>query len=363
MAKAVYIHIPFCRKICSYCDFCKVYYNEKWTEQYLLALKKEIKQKYKGEKIKTIYFGGGSPSSLNIKELETLLKIIENFNLENEPEITIECNNEDLTNEKLQVFKKYNINRLSIGLQTFNPKFLKKINRTINLENIKLALNLFDNVNLDLMYAFPYQRLEDVKKDVDEILKLNPKHISLYALIIEENTKFYIDKEKELDEDVQRRMYDYIREKLCNNGYTHYEISNFAQKNYESRHNLTCWNNEEYYGFGMGASGYLDGVRYENTKSINKYLQKQTIISEEKITLSRKIEDEFMLGLRKIEGLNKTKFFQKYKIDINRINDVSELLEKNLLIEDKQNIKINPNYIFVSNEIMEKFINMDLPIH
>lgn len=360
---SVYIHIPFCTNICSYCDFCKFYYNKKWIKEYLMALKNEINERYKGEEIKTLYIGGGTPSSLDIPELEELFKIIGSFKLSKQIEFTIECNSEDLSFEKLEIFKKNKINRLSIGIQTFNKKLLKQLNRTLNIEGIKLAFNTFDNINLDMIYAEPGQTLDMLKKDLKKVLDLNPKHISLYSLIIESNTIMYINKTKEISEEEQSEMYNYIKEKLKKQGYIHYELSNFAQKGYESKHNLVYWNNQEYYGFGLGASGYIDNFRYTNTRSINKYNEGKYTLEKEKIDKQRKIEDEFMLGFRKIKGINKKDFYNKFKIDIKSIEEVSKLLKQNILVDDGENIFIKENYLYVSNEIIQKFINLDLLVH
>ena len=363
MAKAVYIHIPFCNQICTYCDFCKFYYNKKWVKEYFEALKREIKKTYKGEKITTLYVGGGTPSALDVSELKELFQIISSFNLSNAIEFTFECNSEDLTEEKLKILKKYKVNRLSIGVQTFNKTMLKTLNRKISLNNLKKAFTMFDNINLDLMYALPNQSLKDLKKDIDAALKLNPTHISLYSLIIEPNTVLYIKNQEELDENIQKHMYDCLCEKLSYNGYFHYEISNFCKSGYESKHNLTYWNNDEYYGFGLGAAGYINGIRYENTRSIKKYIDGDFILNKEKINKQRCMEDEFMLGFRKINGINKIDFNKKFNTHVTDIKIVNELIEKGYLKENEKQLFINPDYIYVSNEIIEKFIDCDLPVH
>ena len=376
MAKAVYIHIPFCRSICSYCDFCKFYYNKKWVKDYLRALRAEVAAKYKGEEITSLYIGGGTPSALDISELKELFNIISSFKVGPEAnfEFTIECNSEDLNVDKLKLFKKSGVNRLSIGVQTFNESLLEKLNRKLNLDNIKLAFDYFSNISFDLMYALPGETIEDLKSDVEMAISLNPSHISVYALIIEPNTALYISGVEEIDDSLQRDMYDYVCSTLGNNSarYNHYEISNFARKGCESQHNLVYWNNEEYYGFGLGASGYLDGIRYDNTKSINKYSDFWTssgggnvspIICSEKIDLNRKLEDEFMLGLRKVPGINKKRFYEKYRFETTDIDLVSLLIEKGELVESETHVMINPKYIYVSNGIIEKFIDTDLLIH
>lgn len=353
---SIYIHIPFCFRICSYCDFPKVLKNDNWIDKYLIFLEKEIKQNYKGEIVNTLYIGGGTPTSLSINQLKKLFNIIKIFNMK-DSEITIEANSEDLSMEKLLLLKE-NVNRLSIGIETFNKKTLKELNRNINIKNIKNAFTHFKNINIDLMYGFKSQKIEDLKKDLDIIISLNPAHISTYSLIIEPNTLLHINNYKRLDDDLDRKMYDYIDAYLEENGYNHYEVSNFCKKNYASSHNLTYWNNENYYGFGLGAGGYIDNIRYENTRNLNDYLKGKYVLNKHKLDLNEQIQNEFILGLRKLKGINKHIFKQKYNINIKSIKEVKELLKQGLLNENENNIFIDKKYIYISNEILLKFIDL-----
>ncbi len=359
--KSVYIHIPFCNDICSYCDFCKMKYNKSWVEKYLNVLKTEIEENYKGESIRTLYIGGGTPSLLSIDELNILFDIIKIFNTKELEELTIECNIESMTNEKLILFKKNNVNRLSVGVETFNPKYIKLLNRKHNkdevFEKIELAKMIgFNNINVDLIYALPNQTIDELEKDIDEILKLNVEHISCYSLMIEPNTKLYIDKVKCIDEDLDYKMYKYIEKRLLNREYTHYEISNYSKKGMESKHNLVYWNNEHYYGFGLSASGYLESYRYDNTKNINKYLKNEYVDVINKITEEDKIKYELILGFRKIRGIEKDKFKDKFSIDIHEIDNINEMLEKGMLIENEKYIYIPDSWIYKSNEILVKLV-------
>ena len=354
---SIYIHIPFCTNICSYCDFCKILKNKQWIDKYLIALEKEIKENYKKEKVNTVYIGGGTPSILSLKQLEKLFNILKIFNIDKDAEITFETNTEDLSIEKINLLKQ-NVNRLSIGVQTFDKKTLKTLNRKLDIDNLKLALKNFKNVNIDLMYGFQNQSIENLKKDLEKIIKLNPTHISTYTLIIEPHTKLYIDRYKPLNDDKERQMYDLIRKTLKENKYEQYELSNFSKKGYESRHNLTYWNNENYYGFGLGASGYVDNIRYENTRNLNEYLKGNFILNKHTLTIKEKIEDEFIVGLRKTKGINKDKFYKKYQKNIKQIEIVNKMLKEKLLLEDETNIFINPKYLYTSNEILLNFIEM-----
>lgn len=357
---SIYIHIPFCSKICSYCDFPKIIKNENIVDKYLIFLEKEIDENYKGEKIKTLYIGGGTPTSLSIKELEKLFQIISKIKLDKDAEITIEANSEDLTEEKLS-FLKGKVNRLSIGVETFNKETLKELNRTVNIKNIENAFKYFENINLDLMYGFRNQKLEDLEYDLKKIIDLNPTHISTYSLIIEPNTKLYIEKYPAMDEDIDRKMYELIENTLKKKGYMHYEISNYSKKNFASQHNLVYWDNENYYGFGLGAGGYINDIRYQNTRSLTKYLNGKYKLEETKLDTNQKIQNEFILGLRKIKGINKTTFKEKYGIELKNLDIVKELLKQNLLKENQKSIFINPIYIYTSNEILVKFIDFTLP--
>lgn len=357
---SVYIHIPFCTNICSYCDFCKLYYNKKFVKKYLISLENEIKLNYKGELIKTLYIGGGTPSSLDINELKKLFEIIKTFNFDKEYEFTIECNIENIDEEKLILFKNNNVNRISYGIQTFNHKFLKYLNRNHTKEDVINKINLtkkyFNNINIDLIYALKEQTLNDLEKDIDFFLKLNINHISTYSLIIEPHTKLYINKEKNIDEDLDYEMYRLICNKLKENHFVHYEVSNFAKKGYESKHNLTYWNNLNYYGFGLGASGYIDNIRYTNTKDINKYCNGKYLLEYDKLSNKEIMENELILGLRKLTGISIKEFKKKYNKNIEDVFNISNLIKEGKLVKKNNNLYINEDNIYLSNDVLINFI-------
>ena len=359
--KSVYIHIPFCKSICSYCDFCKVFYHGPWVTQYLNSLLLEIQDKYMGEEVKTMYVGGGTPSALTIKDLKYLFEIIGKFNIVPDAEFTFECNLNDINEELLTILKENKVNRLSIGIESFNENKLKFMERQHTYEEaekaIKLARNLgFNNINVDLMYGIPGETLKDLKKDLEMILKLEPDHISTYSLIVEDNTKIGNAGVIPIPEELDASMYEEICEKLNSKKYAHYEVSNFAKEGKESIHNLTYWNNEEYYGFGLGAAGYIHGVRYENTRSITKYFKREYLKSEEMLSKEDKMYNELMLGFRKIKGISLKEFFRKYEVNMQEVFDLSEVLkEKELIVEDEY-IFVNPEYIYVMNEILIKIL-------
>lgn len=357
---SIYIHIPFCTSICTYCDFCKMYYNKKYIENYLNILKKEILDRYKGQKIKTIFIGGGTPTSLDNEELIKLLEIIKIFHTEKEIEFTIESNVESLTEDKLKIMREHGVNRLSIGVQSFNNNIIKILGRSHTKEEIynkiDLAKKYFDNINIDLIYAVTND-INIVKEDIKEFLKLNIPHISAYSLIIEDKTVLKINNYQNIEEDIDFKMYKLIEETLTKNNYTHYEVSNYAKEGYESKHNLVYWNNEEYYGFGLGSTSYINNIRRTNTKNLTKYLNNNYIDEEIYEDKEVQIENEIMLGLRKLEGINLDTFKKKYGILLEEQYDIKDLLKDKYLVKEDNYLKINKEYIYISNEILLKIFN------
>ncbi len=359
--KSVYIHIPFCNSICSYCDFCKVVYNSEWINLYLTKLQEEIENGYLGETIETLYIGGGTPTSLSYEELTKLFKILKVFKLSENVEFTMETNINDLTQEKLELLYNNKVNRLSIGIESFNPEKLNFMNREANFKDVKNKMALirqigFKNVNLDLMYAIPNETLKVLKKDLKLITKLKPEHISTYSLMIEKNTLVGVNKIKTIEEEKDARMYELIKKYLKRKGYIHYEVSNFAKKGYASLHNLTYWNNQEYYGFGCGVSGYVEAIRYENTKSLSEYLKGNFISSKSLMTKIDNMENELILGLRKLEGISLQEFFDKYNENMQNIFPIKPLIKSGDLIYENGRVFINPKKLYVMNEILIKLI-------
>lgn len=361
MIKSCYIHIPFCNNICSYCDFCKNYYNDEMVSKYIDAIEKEIKDNYKKDVLDTLYIGGGTPSSLSYDNLNKLFNVLKTFELSNDYEFTFECNFEDITDELLKLLKENKVNRISIGIQSFNNKFEDILSRTIDkdmmFENISKAKKYFDNINVDLMYAMPTESINDLKKDLINIIKLDVTHVSTYALIIEDHTKLSIKNTKEINDDLQSNMYYMIVNELTKFGYNHYELSNFSKPGYESRHNLTYWKNEYYYGFGAGASGFINNTRYDNTKSIINYIKGKTKVYEEKLNKLMLMKDEVMLNLRMTKGINKNNFYNKYKIRLEDAFNYKYLVEEELLEDDGLNVFVKKDKLFISNEVIIRMLD------
>ena len=362
--KSVYIHIPFCSSICTYCAFSKVLYFKNYSKKYLDSLKKEVELKYKGEKIKTIYIGGGTPSVLDIQELDELFDITKIFKKSPDLEFTFECNINDITEEKLDILKNNHVNRLSLGVQTFNMDILKKMNRSHDYKLVKEKIDLIrkagiENINVDLIYAFPETKISDLKEDLNKFFSLPIKHISTYSLMIEPHTLLYINKVKNVSEELDREMYDLICEEMKKHGFIHYEVSNFSLPGYESKHNLTYWNNLEYYGFGLGASGYLGNLRYTNTLSLDKYLDNNYDGEKEELTKTDKMVYELILGMRKITGINIENFNKKFQKNLLENSIIQTLVKKGDLIVDANYLKIPYNKIYIQNEILEELLDYE----
>lgn len=377
----IYIHIPFCKQKCYYCDF--VSYSNKCSEvkEYIESLKKEIEEfDFSNYKVTSIYIGGGTPSyidSIYIVEILSELKEKLKCNLIEfkDIEITIEVNPGTVDTKKLNDYKKSGINRLSIGLQSTKNDILKKIGRIHTyqefLEIYKLARETgFKNINIDLMIGIPGQKIGDLKNTLQDIIKLEPEHISVYSLIIEENTpieKMLENGEIKLpDEDLERNMYWYVKNTLELNGYNHYEISNFAKLGKESRHNLNCWNQEGYIGFGVAAHSYLNGIRFSNTINVEEYIQhiennrkEENIQIEESQSLEDKKNEFMMLGFRKIQGVDIARFKEKFidnPIFLYR-EKLNKLVEEGLIEVDLNHIKLTNKGIDLANLVFEEFVD------
>lgn len=359
--KNTYIHIPFCRQKCKYCSFVS-YPKLELKKEYLKSLFKEIKEKYNGELLETIYIGGGTPSLLTSDEINSIIKF---FNLSDKTEVTIELNPETITVEYLSELKEIGINRLSFGCQTFDDNILKIIGRRHNSHDVENVVSYaknagFDNISLDFIYGLPEQTTEMFEKDLIKAISLDIQHISLYGLKIDEDCYFAKFPPENLpDADTQADMYLKAIEILTNNGFEHYEISNFSKKGYSSKHNLNYWNNNTYYGFGCAAHGYENGVRYANETNLEKYINNPLNPKESHIlSKQEQLEEEIFLGFRKTKGINTEKINQKYNIDF--CQKYQKVLEKYVslkyLSETKEGFKLTDNGILISNVILSEFL-------
>ncbi len=355
MVQSAYIHIPFCKQKCNYCSFIS-FPKLEMKEQYLEALEKEIKHHYKGETLKTIYFGGGTPSLLSAYEFERLLQL---FNFSKQTEITAELNPESITQEYLCKLYKIGINRISIGCQTFDDNILKIIGRHHKAkqveDTVKLAQNIgFDNISLDFIYGLPTQTISGFEEDLKKAISLGIQHISLYGLKIDDGCYFYKNPPKKLpSEDEQADMY--LKAISILNNFEHYEISNFGKP---SKHNLNYWDNENYYGFGLAAHGYIDKVRYSNFENLTDYITNPIKhYMEHQLSKQEILEEEIFLGFRKMTGINVDKINKKFNIDFEEKYSKVLIKYSDFLTKTADGYSFNTRGILISNVILSEFID------
>ena len=368
---SAYVHIPFCTQICYYCDFSKVFIKNQPVDSYLEHLLEEF-QSYDIQKLRTLYIGGGTPTALSASQLEVLLKgLTKNLDLSALEELTIEANPGDLDADKIAVLKNSAVNRVSLGVQTFDDKMLKKIGRSHlekdiyeNIDRLKLAG--FDNISIDLIYALPGQTMEQVKENVAKAIGLDIPHMSLYSLILENHTVFMNRMRRGKlplpKEELEAEMFEYIIAELERAGFEHYEISNFSKTGFESRHNLMYWDNAEYYGIGAGASGYVNGIRYKNHGPIRHYLsaveEGNARITEEHLSQKEKMEEEMFLGLRKKSGVSMARFEEKFGRSFDELYGeiVRDLVQQGLMQIEGDRVRMTKRGLFLGDTVAERFI-------
>lgn len=372
----IYVHIPFCKQKCYYCDFVSYANKETEMKRYFEALQKEIEvEKEEIDRVTTIYIGGGTPSMVDKEEIQKIVTTIkQNYRVEKEAEITIEVNPGTVDEEKLKSYKEVGINRLSIGLQSTKNELLKKIGRIHTYEEFLACYQLarkvgFKNINIDLMLGLPNQTLKDVEESIEKVIKLNPEHISIYSLIIEENTLIEKMLEEKIltlpKEEIERRMYWQVKRRLERTGYIHYEISNFAKQGYESKHNTNCWKQKEYLGFGVSAHSYRNKERYCNTSAITEYCKNS---EEGKMKNNRTIceiqtEEErrkeyMLLGLRMLQGIDVQEF--KHQFIQNPLylfhQELEKLVKEELIEVELNQIKLTNKGLDFANLVWEEFV-------
>ncbi|MDB2074549.1 radical SAM family heme chaperone HemW [Clostridium paraputrificum] len=369
---ALYIHIPFCKQKCFYCDFPSYARKDDLMSDYIEALLIELKEKIKAYKVRSLFIGGGTPSYLNEENLRKLMKVMKNINFIEDAEKTIECNPGTVSEEKFNIMKEGGINRLSFGLQTTKNNLLKGIGRIHTFEAFKDNYNLarsvgFNNINIDMMFGLPNQSVKDWTDSLEEVAKLNPEHISAYSLIIEEGTPFYKlyneDKLKLPSEEEEREMYKKCKDILIENGYHQYEISNYAKEGKECLHNEVYWMCDEYIGVGASSSSYIDGKRIKNIDDLREYIKRigisESIVDEEIINTKNDDIEEFMfMGLRMNCGIKEEEFKRRFHTDIDNVyKDVIEgNINKGLLERKRGRIYLTDKGIELSNMVMSDMI-------
>ncbi|WP_294373106.1 radical SAM family heme chaperone HemW [uncultured Clostridium sp.] len=369
---SLYIHIPFCKQKCLYCDFPSYSGKENLIDRYIESLNKEIIDKCSDYKISSIFIGGGTPSYLDEKNLKSLLKTINKLNFKDKLEFTVECNPGTLNSDKLNIMKKYNVNRISMGLQSANNNALKKIGRIHTFEQFKINYEEarksgFDNINIDIMFGLPNQNLQEWKRTLEESVRLQPDHISTYSLIVEEGTCFYrLYEEDKLNlpsEEEERNMYVYTKEFLKKHGYHQYEISNYSKDNKECFHNKVYWKCNEYLGLGVSASSFVDEKRFKNIDDIEDYIDRiqnnKDVVEEIHVNDLKDDMEEFMfMGLRLMEGIEISEFKRRFNKEIFEIyyEAIKNNVKKGLLINDSERLYLSERGVELSNYVMSDFI-------
>ncbi|MFC5542089.1 MAG: radical SAM family heme chaperone HemW [Bacilli bacterium] len=377
MVRGVYIHIPFCHQICNYCDFNKVYFHKQPVDEYIEAVGKEMAMAVLNSpeqfaNLETIYLGGGTPTALSPRQLDRLLELIAQHLSTDVLEFTAEANPDELTVDKLKVLRSGGVNRLSLGVQSFDGQLLKKLGRTHTNDEVYRAIENameagFENISIDLMYGLPGQSMEQWEDTLEKALALNLPHYSAYSLIVEPKTVFYIQYSKGKlqlpEEELEAKMYERLMEKMEQGGLHQYEISNFAKEGFESVHNKIYWDNDEYAGFGAGAHGYIKGVRYSNHGPIKKYLQsigmgQLPVLHSHQVTLMEKCEEEMFLGLRKNEGVSFKQFEMKMGFSMKEKYGeiINELKNEGLVTEEEERLKLTKKGRFLGNEVFQQFL-------
>ena len=348
--KSLYIHIPFCEHICDYCDFSKLQYFRLFAEKYLIALKQELEFYKVNKHLKTIYIGGGTPTALEDDLFEQLLVVVDEYR-NDVIEYTVEANPESLSLEKLEMMKAHGVNRISLGVESTDDEILKSINRHHTYKDVQIAISNtrkvgFDNLNVDLIIGLPGVNKASFKRDLDRVLSLDVEHVSCYSLTVHPNTVFGIKGTMEPSEGLSRELYDIAEETLKGHGYIHYEVSNWSKEGRTSLHNFTYWKNEPYYGVGLGVSGYVNSVRYTNTRNIKKYFKGDYVEEKNPVTLK---DDKFytiMLNLRTIEGIDLNQYQAVYREDLleKYQTSINRFIKDGYLVYDKKEHRLFPTY-------------------
>ncbi|MCR6106297.1 oxygen-independent coproporphyrinogen III oxidase [Salipaludibacillus agaradhaerens] len=380
MPQSLYVHVPFCEQICHYCDFNKFFLKNQPIEEYLELCEREILQTVEAfppeKELSTIYIGGGTPTALTTTQLSYLLTAIKrHFSISEKVEWTVEVNPGSADEEKLSMMHELGVNRLSIGAQTFDPHLLKAINRDHEPSEVAKTVALskkvgITNLSIDMMFGLPGQSFDQWQESLEEVCQLPITHISAYSLKIEEKTVFYqLMRKGKLSlpgEEIEANMYEYMLDMLDRNGFNHYEISNFAKSSYYSNHNLTYWNNNEYYGIGAGAHSYVKGVRRANHGPLPKYMKaikekKLPYFEENHVSLKEQMEEQMFMGLRKLTGVSFDTFKGRFGKDLYEVfpEAVTDLINRGLLMDTKTHLKLSKDGLLLGNEVFEQFLLTD----
>lgn len=360
--KHLYLHVPFCRTICSYCDFCHVGYQETVANQWLDAITVDIQNRHINENLVTIYIGGGTPTALSSSQLDQLLCLLDPY-AHMVQEYTIEINPETFDEDKAKILQKHGVNRASIGFQTSDERLLQMMNRHHQLEDVAETMRLLrkygiDNISLDLMYSLPTQTMETLEKSVKDAILLEPTHLSLYSLTIEPNTVFAKKGYDHLEDDIEADMYEWICKTLPKYGYQQYEISNFAKATMISQHNCAYWNYQDFYGIGCGASGLEGSIRYDISKKVREYIENPSIKDITNLTTEEQMFEAVMMGLRLKEGMHIELFEERFHTSVLEVyrTQIKKLCNEGKLILKGNRLRCSEEGFEILNSILLEFM-------
>ena len=361
--KAVYVHVPFCRDICAYCDFTRCRYHAGLANQWLMAVEKELQEKLAGTAVETAYIGGGTPSALNSSQLEQLLKLLAPYTTQVQ-EYTMEANVESLDEDKMKLLKQYGVNRISLGVQTLQPSLLSIIGRRHTREDVisriqQLHCHGIHNISIDLIYGLPQQTIQMWKEDLQDIVQhFQISHISLYALTIEEHSQFGRDGVQNIDADVEADMYLHAVSYLHKHGFAHYEISNFAQPSAASLHNQMYWNYEDFCGIGCGASGKSGHVRYDNTRNLHTYLQEGSCPDIIELSKQDEMFETLMMALRMKQGLSLSHFRENFAVDFETAYHAAlqKNIERGMLLVEDDHVRTTDEGMLLLHDVLVDFL-------
>lgn len=359
--RGLYVHVPFCDHICAYCDFTRCGYTKGLADKWLKAIEAELKQRQITD-CETVYIGGGTPSCLSLSQLEGLLKLLRPY-LKNSTEATIEVNADSFSEDKLAVCKEYGINRISMGAQSFQSDLLKVIERKADFDMISDAIERIHrqgihDISLDLMYGLPNQTMAQWKEDLNKAAGLAITHLSLYALTIEEHSRFGRANIQPCDPDLEADFYEEAIEFLKQQGFAHYEISNFAKDAHYAKHNLIYWHYEDFYGIGCGASGKINHMRYDNTRNLHTYITKGVCPDKHMLTKQEEMFEAVMMGLRLREGIDKQTFYNRFHEELHMHYEQAIIKHVRLgnLIEDEKRLYTSYQGMLILHDILIDFL-------
>ncbi|GAX62644.1 coproporphyrinogen III oxidase and related Fe-S oxidoreductase [Candidatus Scalindua japonica] len=370
---SLYIHIPFCISKCIYCDFNSIVTNSQVVDEYLGTIEEELQSTIKKYSFKTVFIGGGTPTVLNETQLDRLLSAVTKYvDIPNLKEYTIEVNPGTLSDEKAIIMKNSHVNRVSIGIQSFNDRYLKLLGRIHSANEAKdifsnLRAKGFNNLSVDMIYGYPAQTLNEWQKELEECCGLGPEHISAYCLTYEQGTPIVEMTNSgalnKLSEEEELKMYEFTNDFLCDKGYNHYEISNFAKQGKECRHNTVYWENREYIGIGAGAFSYVHGERYSNIKNVKEYIssaksKKRLKCFSEKLPQKQRASEILIMALRMTSGISRKDFIQRSGFDLNELfqKQLDNLTQAGLINFDDERVKLTRKGLSLADSVMTEFM-------